>query len=601
LIVSDIVSDADILVSVNGVVQYPGVQYTVTPNRGFIDFLVAPQETDTIFFVRMSGNQVVNLTPTGATRTYDLSQTITSDQQNLVIYSNNLWKFTETGEYSYVDNNTIQLAQNNTSQYVFGIKFTGSFGLLDQIHTPYNSTNTRFNLFIGQENFVPIGTIENDNTPDETGIFVIKNGKVLDPKIDYTLSGDIKSQIVFNAPPASSDVISVKSFGSFRKLTSITSGLTGKTFQMTYSASNYYANGNISRPREHENQILVIRDGNIQSPIYDYYIDNDKVVFNSNVPAGTSKIVILDFQGVADDVVVNNRFYQIKPGDQITIAGENSPRTVTEVLSPTVAKTEVYTGNSPTGYSGTVVYNSGKVTDIVVTNGGVRYEHPVVLRTKGSGTGAKATAGVNYYEGGVIKDSTVEIQYPGYNVYVAQESVATSYAFTYREQQLNKSQIRKATKLSSAINSTDTIIPLANTTGLPSNSPTVTATSLTGSGATFRVYVSGGKIVKVDILTIGIGYDDRSIELEVTGGGGTGCVLEPVLDAFGRFTNVIIRNQGSGYDTFKVIVYDPNDTNVDAEFIEYTYVTQTGLDGCTRGSGAESYAQNTLVYFDNYL
>jgi hypothetical protein len=604
LIISDIVSDADILVSVNGIVQYPGVQYTISANRALIDFLMPPQHTDEIFFVRMSGNEVIDLTATGNPRRYDLSQPITSEQENLVVFSNNEWKFTETGSYSYVNNNTVQLAVANTSQYVFGIKFTGTFGLLDEIHTPYNSSNTKFNLFINQENFVPIGTIQNDNIPDETGLFVIKNGKVLDPKVDYQLSGDIKSQILFTTAPASSDVISVKSFGAFNKINSITSGLSGKVFAMTYTDNNisksYYPNSEIARPREHENQILVLRDGNIQSPIYDYYIDNNKIIFNNNIPT-TSKLVILDFRGTVDDVSVNNRFGQIKPGDQITITGENTPRTVTEVLSPTVLKTQTYSGLSPEGFAGTVVYSSGKVTDIVVNNGGVRYEHPVVLRTKGSGTGAKATAGVNQYEGGKIKNDTIEVQFPGYNVYAPQEVVATGYAFTYRQQQLSKSQIRKATKLSANINATDTTILLANTTGLPSNPPSITATALTGSGASFRAYVSDGKIVKVDILTIGIGYDDRSIEFEVSGGGGTGCVLEPVLDAFGRFTDVIIRNQGSGYDTFKVIVYDPSDTTVDAEFIEYTYVTSTGITGCTRGSGAESYPQNTLVYFDNYL
>ena len=601
LVISDIVSDADILVSVNGVVQYPGVQYALSANRGFIDFLVPPQFSDEIFFVRMSGNQVVDLTATGAARTYDISQNITSDQQNLVIFSNNLWKFNENGEYTYLDNNTIQLTQTNTSQYVFGIKFTGTFGLLDQIHTPYNSSNTRFNLFINQENFVPIGTIENNDVPDETGLFVIKNGKVLDPKVDYTLSGDIKSQILFATAPTSSDVISVKSFGSFRKISSITSGLSGKVFSMTYNASAYYPNSDISRPREHENQLLVIRDGNIQSPIYDYYIDNNKLIFNNNIPAGTSKIVIMDFLGTPDDVNVSNRFNQIKPGDQITISGESSPRTVTEVLSPTVLKTQQFTGTSASGFAGSVTYSSGKVTDIIVTNGGMKYEHPVVLRTKGSGTGAKATASVNYYQGGAIKDNTIDLQYPGYNVYTPQVALATAYAFTYRQQQLNKSQVRKATKLSSPINSTTTTIPLANTTGLLSNPPTITATSLTGSNATFKVYVSSGKIIKVDILTPGIGYDDRSIKLEVTGGGGTGCVFEPVLDAFGSFTNVIIRNQGSGYDTFRVIIYDPNGITVDAEFIEYTYVLDNQIDGCTRGSGAESYNENTIVYFDYYL
>jgi hypothetical protein len=605
LVISDIVSDADILISVNGVVQYPGVQYTLTPNRGFVDFLVAPQFTDEIFMVRMSGNQVVDLTPSGQPRTYNLSTQIL-DQDNLVIFSNDNWKFNELGQFSYVNDSRVQLSVTNTSQYVFGIKFIGTFKLLDQINTPYNSSNTKFNMFVEEENFVPVGTISNNNIADETGLFVVKNGKVLDPKVDYQLSGDIRSQIVFAVAPTSSDKISVRSVGSFDKLNTITTGFTGsqKIYNITDSVSNaYYPNATISRPRELENQVLVIRDGNIQSPIYDYYIDNNKLVFNTNVPSSTSKIVLIDFRGVPEDVAVSNRFNQIKPGDQITLYGENTPRKVTEVLSPTVLKTEPYDGLGPQGMTANALYSNGKVTDIVVTNGGIRYEHPVVLRTKGSGTGSKFTAGVNYYQGGVIQSNTVEVQYPGYNVYTPQSVVATGYAFTYKQQQLNKSQIRKATKLSANINDIVEFIPLANTSGLPSNTPSVTVSSLTGSGAEFKVYVSDGKIRKVEIISIGIGYDDTSIEIELVGGGGSGCVLEPVLDAFGRFQDVIIRNPGSGYDTFKVIIYDPSSETVNSEIIEYTYVTSTGVDGCTRGvvGNSSSHLQNTLVYFDNYL
>jgi hypothetical protein len=69
----------------------------------------------------------------------------------------------------------------------------------------------------------------------------------------------------------------------------------------------------------------------------------------------------------------------------------------------------------------------------------------------------------------------------------------------------------------------------------------------------------------------------------------------------GIFKNVIVRNPGVGYDTFKVIIYDINNTNVKSEFIEYTYVTEFGIDGCTRGINAFSHIQNSVVYFDSYL
>jgi hypothetical protein len=601
LIISDILTDADILVSVNGIVQYPGVQYTISENRGLIDFLVAPQETDEIFFVRMSGNQVINLTPTGAARTYTLSSAVVSEQENLVIFSNNQWKFNETSEYSYLNTNTIRLQSANTSQYVFGIKFTGVFKLLDQTNTPYNSLNTKFNIFINEENFVPQGTTDNEGLPDETSLFVTKNGKVLEPKVDYQLSGDIRSQIIFAVAPVFTDIISVRTFGSFKKLNSITSSLSGRIFDLKSGSADYYPNYDISRPREHENQILVIRDGIVQSPLYDYYIHNNKLIFNQNIPQSTSKIVILDFRGTSFDVLVNNRFYQTKVGDEITIYGENSPRKITEVLSPTVLKTELYTGISPQNFSATTQQESGRITNITVTNGGMHYEHPVVLRSVGSGNGAKATAQVNYFDGGVIQQDGINLQYPGYNVYVPHEVVSTSYAFTYRKQQLSKSQIRKGTKLTNSIGIDNEFIPLNNTTGMESNPPSIEVTSLTGSGASFKIFVSSNKIRKVEVIDSGIGYDDRSIDIQLISDSGTGCVLEPVLDAMGSFTNVIVRNPGVGYDTFKVIIYDINNTNVKSEFIEYTYVTEFGIDGCTRGINAFSHIQNSVVYFDSYL
>jgi hypothetical protein len=601
LIESDIQSHADILVSINGIVQYPGVQYTLNSTRTFIDFAVAPQETDEIFLVRMSGNEVVNLS-LDSNRTYSLSSATTNNLDNLVVFSNNQWKFEEKGEFTFNSTKTkVTLSQLNTSQYVFGIKFIGVFGLLDQIHTPYNGSRKLFNMFVDEENFVPVGTILDDNTPDETSILITKNGKILDPKVDYTLTGDIESQILFVTAPSSTDIISVKSVGSFLKLDTITTGLTGKTFNLKLGGNNYYPNSDISRPREHENQILVLRNGEIQNPIYDYYIDDNKLVFNNNLPAGTTKLVILDFRGTRSDVEVFNRFNQISVGDEIYISGEIRPRKVTSVLSPTVLKTESYTETMPSGAVLSASYSSGKVTDINVLNGGIGYEHPTVIRTKGGGVGAKAIANVEFYDGGVIRDDSVEIQYPGHNVYSTQIVLPTAYASSYKQQSLTKSQIRKATKLTNTINSTIETIELKNTSGMDSNTPVITVSSLTGSGAQFKIFVSKGSIRKVEILNSGIGYDDRSIDIKLVGGGGTGCVLEPVLDPMGRFTSVIVRNGGTGYDTFRVVIYDPNDVMVDPEFIEYTYVTTDGIDGCTRGSGAESYSSNTMVYFDSYL
>lgn len=593
LIVADIVQDADILVSVNGIIQYPGVQYTISPNRGTIQFLTPPQFTDQIFMVRMNGNEVVNLTSvSGSNTVYNLDQSIPSQrQENLVVFSNNTWKFNELGEYTYNTNSRITLASANTSTYVFGIKFSGIFHLLDQINTPYNGVNTKFNLFLNEQNFMPPGTIENDVIPSESSIVVIKNGKILDPGVDFTLQGDIKSQIQFGVAPISSDIISVKCVGSFLKLLSITSGFGGKVYNLKKQSNlDYYPNSDISRPRPHENQIIVIKDGNIQSPLYDYYIDNNQVIFTNNVSA--SKLVIMDFRGTVSDVAVSSVSYQINVGDKISIDGEQTDRIVTEVISPTVLKTNSYSGEKPSGFAATATTTNGKLTSVSITAGGSAYRYPVVLRTLGVGYGAKATASVNNTIGGAIQ-TPVDIQYPGYNQYAPQNIIATAYAYSYKQTPLSTSNVKIGTKLSSNITASTEIIPVANAGNFGQSDVVVSISSATGSGATFRPFISNGRIRKVEVLTPGIGYDDRDVQVVLSGGGGSGCVLETILDGMGRVASIIVRNSGEGYDVFRTII--------DTDIIEYTNIVSNQLVGCTRSVSATTHSQNDIVYYDKFI
>jgi hypothetical protein len=593
IIASDILQNADILVSVNEVIQYPGVQYTISANRAIIEFATPPQSSDQIFMVKMNSNELIILSPvSGSNTVYDLSQSFSNDdQENLVVFSNNTWKFNELNEYNYTTSSRITLSSANTSTYIFGIKFAGTFHLLDQINTPYNGINTKFNLFFNQENFMPPGTLENDMIPSESSLIVIKNGKILDPGVEYTLQGDIKSQIQFSTAPIAADAISVQCVGTFLKLLSITSGFGAKIYNLkTQTSVDYYPNADIERPRPHENQILVIRDGNIQSPLYDYYIDNNKIVFTSNVTA--SKLVVLDFKGTAADVAVNSVSYQINVNDKIQISGEQSERTITQVISPTVVKTTQYTGPKPSGFVGSAAVSGGKVTSVSITNGGSGYRYPAILRTLGVGYSAKATASVNNTLGGAIQ-APVIIQYPGYNQYQAPSVVATSYAYSYTKMPLSTSNVRIGTKLSSNILPSAEIIPVANAQNFEQSDVAIAISSVTGSGATFRPFISKGRIRKVEVLTSGIGYDDRDAEVIVVGGGGVGCILELVLDSMGRVTSIIVRNSGEGYDTYRVII--------DNDIIEYTNIVSNQLIGCTRAITAAAHNQNDIVYYDKFI
>jgi hypothetical protein len=638
----DIVTYADILVSVNGVVQYPGIDYVLNTSRTFIDFTTPPANTDEVFLVRMSGNQLVTLTNESGS-TYNLNQSISpADRENFIVFSNNTFKFYELNDFTFVNNSKLTLTSAQTSGQLFAIKFSGITKLLDEINTPFNGTNIKFNLFYDEENYMPNGTVSDYNTPSESSLLVFKNGKLLDSQTDYTLQGDIKSQIQFTVAPGSSDSIFVKSVGAFNKITNIVPNGT-KVYNLTVNGNNYYPNSTIERPRDYENQIIVAKDGVVQSPLYDYYIENNKLKFNSN--ATGSKITVLDFMGSADDVNVDSRKNQFEPKDIIFINGEENEREVDQIISPTVLSTkeiikngnlisgntyivreldgsatnlkvgDSFTATSKTrsgiktclstqqtlegkvasGFVGQSTIQNGVLTGISVVNPGQGYAHPVILRTLGSGAGAKATASVDKYNSyGIINPV---VQYAGYNLItgISQEVIPTSYIYVYKESVLDTSTVRKGTILTSNINNSVETIPVGNTQSFDKNSPIVSVTYKTAptEEASFRPFVSKGRIRKVEVLNGGSGYDDRNAQIQITGGGGSGCVLELVLNSSGTVTNVIVRNAGEGYDTNRVIIEN--------EIIEYTDYTSTQLLGCTRGANASSHNQNTIVYFDKFI
>ena len=472
-------------------------------------------------------------------------------------------------------------------------------------------------LIIGntQENFVPVGTTSNDNVPHETGIIIVKNGSVLDPGVDYTLTGDIKSQISLTTAPSSSDIISARAVGMFDKLDTITSG-SGTIFSITKGSTTYYANNDIDRPEKLENQIMVIMDGNVQSPLYDYIIRHDKIIFENSVTF--TKLVLLDFRGTPSDVQILSRSYEVSVGDQLYIDGEISPRTVTSIKSPDVLITNSYTDTTPSGYVGSSTPSNGILSTITTTSNGLNYREPVIMRTVGTGVGAKFLGTTNYNEGGTVTPG--DLLYPGRNIQNPHDVYATVYASVYKELPVSKTEIRRATKLDADINASVETVALDNVSGLSANTPTITITGYNGGGseAVLRPYISNGEIRKVDIISGGANYQDKDFSITLTGGGGTGCVLRGTLNSSGTITAVDVVNSGTGYDTNRVILYHTSGGVVTSEVIEYTELSSTSgtanLLGCTRGaSGTTAVSHSaqiespdnastyTLVYFDNFL
>ncbi len=571
---AEILTDADIIVIKNGIMVDPGTEYNININRTFIEFTTAPLANDVLLSIKMNNNTYVPLTLISGTQ-YSTTTNITNyNYKNVVIFSNNKWNFYDAGDFTYnFTNSRFTLTTPHTSGLLFGIIFDGDFKYLDTVNTPFNGQNNLFNMFISQENFIPNTYIS--STPVASNIIVNKNGKILDPGVDYTLNGIIGSQIQFTTPPINTDKIEVRSIGHFVKLDSITTGINGTTlFSMKLNGSPYYPNSSIERPRKHENQILVLRDGNIQSPLYDYYVDNDKLIFIN--PANANKLVILDYTGTYEDIQTTDEQYTVSIGDRIQLNGEFDSRKVTQIVSPTILKTTPYTGRKPSGFAAVATINSTsrKLTGVTITSGGSGYAYPVILRTKGIGISAKAIANVNEILGNRVT-TPITIQYSGRNLFNIPEILPTTYGYVYNKTLLESSSLSISTTLRTSLNTTSEIVKLRNCTNFPQNPPIVEVLTLlgypSGTGAVFRVFVSKNRIRKVEVVSGGIGYSEKYTLLNVTGGNGFGCVLVPTINTTtGQILSVDVKNGGESYDTFKAIIYDDT-TDVNYEVIEYTY------------------------------
>jgi hypothetical protein len=560
----------DILISVNGVVKQPGVDFTVNIVNSTVTFLRdLPIPGDEIFIIGMYSNETIQLTPlVGQQYTYTLNKSLsTYERKSLLVSYNGVLQSINSG-FKFLNSTTIIFDDNldvEPESNLFALLLENAF-VLDEIYTPFDSDRTKYNLYFDKENFEPEGSYDNDSIPDSSSILVIKNGNILNPgtvlsnsTTDYILTGSIKTIIEFKTAPINGDTISIRAVGCRRRINSISSNFGQFVYNLTIENSTpYYHDSVISRPREPENQFLIIRNGKLLSPIYDYYILFDKIIF-TQILTGNSPVYIFEYVGKLSDVKVNSFYNNIKIDDQIKLRSENSSRIVTEILSPTALKTTPYVGLQSTGFSGTSSISNGKLTNITITNAGRRYSNPTVIVGVGCGVTPKIIVGANKQLGGTLDSNTIDINYFGNNIYVNPTLVPTSYAYVLRNTQLSTSNIQKVTTLTANVTESQNFIPVKNANFLDSNPPVVTVSTssgnpVSGSGASFRAYVTNNKIVKIDVLQTGSGYDINDTQLEVTLGGGFGAVLEPVMDSLGRITSVKVRNGGTGYDTFETYI-----------------------------------------------
>ena len=98
-------------------------------------------------------------------------------------------------------------------------------------------------------------------------------------------------------------------------------------------------------------------------------------------------------------------------------------RTITSIKSPDVLITNSYTDTTPSGYVGTSTPIMENFHQFTTTANGLNYKEPVIMRTVGTGVGAKFLGTSNYNEGGTVTPG--DSLYPGRNIQNPHDVYAT--------------------------------------------------------------------------------------------------------------------------------------------------------------------------------
>ena len=367
-----------------------GIDNSATAEKGVITFGVAPLENDDIYMVAMYDNELIPLTSVNST-TYTTSRVLTTaERESLIVFAGNKFKFGNGNGFTIAnDGQTITFPSNpGTGTAPWGILATTG-KVIDKVNTPFDSTETEFNMFLDDENFVPVGTQSNDASPDPNSLFVTKNGSLLIPTTDYTLQGTVNSRIKFNTAPAVGDDITISSQGLVKPLDNIT-GNDMKTYTIQSSSTDYYPNALIGRPRELENQVIAIKNNKVLDPIKDYYVFNEQITFTDTLTSSDT-VRLFDWLGDHDDVAVSSYNQQVEVNETIQLPGETKRRTVTAVHSPTAISVDTPSGNtSPAGLVAEPKITDGELKSITISNGGIGYPQNTKFRTYGLGDSASA-------------------------------------------------------------------------------------------------------------------------------------------------------------------------------------------------------------------
>ena len=156
------------------------------------------------------------------------------------------------------------------------------------------------------------------------------------------------------------------------------------------------------------NNLVMFLNGVYQEPEVAFTLNGSILEF-SEAPRAGSNCLIYIYTGSDLDIVTEDTYSALDPGDMLQIDSEGDERKLATIASSTSLDTYEYTGLRPTVAEFAAVINNGKVTDVTIINPGSNYEvPPFLIFSGGGGSGAYAQTVIEQGSGRVLSVTNIQ-------------------------------------------------------------------------------------------------------------------------------------------------------------------------------------------------
>ena len=150
------------------------------------------------------------------------------------------------------------------------------------------------------------------------------------------------------------------------------------------------------------NNLMIFINGVFQEPGVAYQLNGSIIEFSEAPRAGSIAQVYI-YTGSTDDILFEDTFNSIDPGDRVNVLSEGEDRLLATVSSASSIDTYEYTGLRPNIASFSATVANGSVVSVQILDQGSNYEvAPILVFQGGDGTGAFAETTIEAGSGRVI-------------------------------------------------------------------------------------------------------------------------------------------------------------------------------------------------------